>query len=262
MCDEGRVTYHDLREQRLVGPMIEGLPASWDKAIANAAKRLGVFVKDPSTIGVVLSTLHSNEDNYALAKLAKDLGAWHVFVAGKPPVPARADGKLRVADVNPNAAGVAAIAAAVGLAPAPALELAKAIPPTLRALIVLGDVLPGIEPGKLAELEVIAISAHERGPVAHARVALPAAEWAENAGTVTNAKGMVQRMHAAFAPPGSALPAWEGLVRLGHALGVKRTWAHAREVFADMVSAVPAWNGLAWQREARPLQLRFAASRG
>ena len=262
MCDEGRFTYHDLREQRLAAPLVEGLPASWDKAIASAAKRLGVHLKDPSTIGIVLSAVHSNEDNYALAKLAKDLGAWHVFVAGKPPVPARADGRLRVADVNPNAAGVAAIAAGLGLAPAPALELAKAIPPTLRALIVLGDVLPGLVPSKLTELEVIAISAHERGPVASARVALPASAWAETSGTVTNAKGHVQRMHAAFAPAGTAIPAWDAIVRLGHALGIKRSWQHAREVFEEMVSTVPAWSGQTWARDVRPLALRFAGSRG
>jgi NADH-quinone oxidoreductase subunit G len=242
--------------------LIEGLPASWDKAVAAAAKRLGVFLKDPSTIGVVLSALHSNEDNFALAKLAKDWGAWHVFVAGKPPVPARADGRLRVADVNPNNAGVQAIAEALGLAVAPSLELARNLPPTLRALVVLGDTLPGLEPGKLAELEVISISAHERGPATSARVALPAADWAENAGTITNAKGLVQRMHAAFAPAGSAIPAWEAIVRLGFATGVKRSWAHPRDVFKDMIAAVPAWKDLTWVREARPLQLRFAGSRG
>jgi NADH-quinone oxidoreductase subunit G len=262
MCDEGRSTYHELRETRLAAPMIEGLPASWDKAIASAAKRLGVFLKDPSTIGVVLSAVHSNEDNFALAKLAKDWGAAHVYVAGRPPVPARADGKLRVADVNPNAAGVAAICAALGLSATPSLELARNLPATLRALIVLGDVLPGMDASRLGELEVIAISPHERGPVTGARIALPAAAWAETAGTITNVKGMVQRMHAAFAPAGTALPAWEAIVRLGHATGVKRSWSHPREVFKDMIAAVPAWSSQTWVREVRPLQLRFAGSRG
>ncbi|HUJ62830.1 MAG TPA: 2Fe-2S iron-sulfur cluster-binding protein, partial [Kofleriaceae bacterium] len=65
MCDEGRFTYHDLREHRLAGPTVEGLPASWDRAIASAAKRLGVFLKDPAQVGVVLSATCSNEDNYA-----------------------------------------------------------------------------------------------------------------------------------------------------------------------------------------------------
>jgi NADH-quinone oxidoreductase subunit G len=262
MCDEGRFTYHALREDRLAGATVGGLPAGWDRAIDAAAKRLGVFLKDKSQIGVVLSAQHSNEDNFALARLAKEWQAWHVFSAGRPPVPARADGRLRVADVNPNTAGIKAIAEALGLQVAPSYELDKNLPPTLRALVVLGDVLPGLDAAKLQELEVISISAHERGPVPHARVALPAAAWAETASTITNDKGHVQRMHAAFSPPGQALPAWEAIVRLGHATGVKLPWKHAREVFEEMAAAVPAWNDLKWAREARPLALRFAGSRG
>jgi NADH-quinone oxidoreductase subunit G len=265
MCDEGRFTYHGLREERLAAAMIDGLPAGWDRALASAAKRLGVFLKDASQIGVVLSALHTNEDNFALASLAKQWGAGHVFVAGKPPVPARADGKLRVADVNPNANGVKAIAEALGLTVMPSFEIdapGRGLPANLRALVVLGDVLPGIDAGKLKELEVISIAAHERGPVPSARIALPAAAWAEVAGTITNAKGQVQRMHAAFAAPGQAIPAWEAIVRLAHATGVKLGWTHAREVFKDMTAAVAPWKELTWSREVRPLALRFAGSRG
>src|SRR5690606_2275331 len=162
-------------------------------------------------VGVVLSALHSNEDNFALAKLAKDWGVQQVYVAGKPPVPARADGKLRVADINPNSVGVKAIAEALGLQLVPSYELDRNVPPTLRALVILGDVFAGIDAGKLRELEVVSLSAHERGPVLHAKVALPVADWAENAGTITNLNGRVQRMHAAFAPPGVAIPAWEAV---------------------------------------------------
>jgi NADH-quinone oxidoreductase subunit G len=262
MCDEGRFTYHDLREARLAGATIEGLPAAWDRAVATAAKRLGVFLKEPAQIAVVLSAECSNEDNYALARLAKDWNVTQVFIAGEPDVPARADGRLRVADVNPNTAGVQAIAAALGLATKPSSDLDQYVPTNLRALVVLGAVLPGLDPGKLKELEVVALAAHERGPVPHARVALPIAAWAETAGTVTNVAGRVQRMHAAFAPPGTALPGWEAIVRLAHATGSKLAWTHAREVFKDMVAQIPAWKDLTWTREVRPLALRFAGSRG
>ncbi|HEX8114649.1 MAG TPA: hypothetical protein VF516_43260, partial [Kofleriaceae bacterium] len=84
-----------------------------------------------------------------------------------------------------------------------------------------------------------------------------------------SAAGLVQRMHAAFAPPGQALPAWEAIVRLASicapvtAAGAgKLSFTHAREVFKDMTQTVPAWSALTWAREARPLALRFAGSRG
>jgi NADH dehydrogenase/NADH:ubiquinone oxidoreductase subunit G len=221
-----------------------------------------MFQAHGEQLGVVLSALHTNEDNFALAKLAKAVGAGHIYIAGKPPVPARADGRLRVADVNPNAAGVKAICDALGITPIPTYELDRGVPTTLRALVVLGDVAPGLDAAKLQELEVIAIGAHERGPVAHARVALPCSAWAEHAGTITNAKGHVQRMHAAFAPPGSAIAGWDAIVRIAQAAGHKLAWTHARDVFKDMTATVPGWKDLVWQREARPLALRFAGSRG
>ena len=262
MCDEGRFTYHGLREERLASAIVDGLPASWDKAIQAAAKRLGVFLKDPSQVGVVLSALCSNEDNYALAKLAKAWGAGHVYIAGKPPVPARADGKLRVADVNPNTTGVKAICEAFGFTAIPTYELDRGLPENLRALVMLGDVVPGLDANKLKELEVISLSAHERGPVPSARVALPIAAWAEIGATTTNIKGRVQRMHAAFAPPGAALAGWDAIVRLAAATGQKLAWSHARDVFKDMTQTVAAWKDLTWQRDVRPLALRFAGSRG
>ena len=256
MCDEGRFTYHELRgveSRRLASATVDGLPAGWDRAIAAAARSIAAAQKD-GQLAVALSASATNEDNFALAKLAKAWGVTKILVAAQPQVPSRADGKLRVADVDPNAAGVAAIAGALGLTVTKTIEGA-------RVLLILGDTLD-LSSADVSQLEVIAISAHERGPVAKAKIALPSAEWAEVAGTITNNKGHVQRMHAAFPPPGQALPAWEAVVRLAQATNVKLSWTHAREVFAQMTTEVPAWKGLEWVREARPLSLRFAGSRG
>src|SRR5262249_25545406 len=229
-----------------------------------AAERL----TDGGKVAVVLSAQHSNEDNFALASLAKAWKTPHVFVAGKPPVPDRADNILRVADVNPNAAGVKAIADAMGLALKPVAELDAALASGVKAVVLLGESLSGLsaggggESGRIREVDVIALAVHERGPVSHAKVALPLAAWAETAGTVTNAAGHVQRMHAAVPPPGEAIAGWEAIVRLAQARGVEASWGQGRDVFKDMVAQVPAWKGLTWAREARPLALRFAGSRG
>ncbi|HSS00046.1 MAG TPA: 2Fe-2S iron-sulfur cluster-binding protein [Kofleriaceae bacterium] len=263
MCDEGRFTYHELREKRLAAPLIDGLPSSWDRAVSAAASLLtGIASVAPAAVGIVLSAEYSNEDNFALGKLAKAWGIATVYVAGKPAVPERADGRLRVADVNANTAGLKHITAGLGLTVKPVAQIA----PEVRMLLMLGTELPGLDAGRLRELDVIAISTHERGPVTSAKVALPAAAWAEAAGTVTNVADRVQRMHAAFPAPGLALPAWEAVVRLAHATAFGESsslgYAHAREVFKDMTQTISAWSALTWAREARPLALRFAGSRG
>lgn len=262
MCDEGRFTYHGLREQRLATATVDGLPASWETAIAKAGARLTALLSDPSQVGIVLSALHSNEDNFALGKLAKAWRVSHVFIAEKPPVGERADGRLRVADVNPNAAGVAEICAAMDLAALPTSSLDREVPSTLRAVVALGDVTPGLTAALCRELEVISIAAHERGPAMCASIALPCAAWAETSGTITNHKGIVQRMHPAFAPPGSAIAGWDAVRRIAQATGHKFNYAHARDVFQDMIGTVTAWKDLTWARDVRPLALRFAGSRG
>src|SRR5690606_18517377 len=95
MCDEGRFTYKELRQDRLVGPLVDGLPAPWDRALATAAERLlGAIESDRARVGVVFSPHHLNEDNYVLARLARDIwGLERVYVGGRAPVPERSDGK-------------------------------------------------------------------------------------------------------------------------------------------------------------------------
>ncbi len=109
---------------------------------------------------------------------------------------------------------------------------------------------------------LVAIAAHERGLAAKASVVLPAADWAEVHGTITNRQGKVQRLRAAFAPAGQALPAWEVVARLGRKLGAAFDYPTAKTVFQEMITHVPAFAGAAWGREQPTVQLRFAGSRG
>jgi NADH-quinone oxidoreductase subunit G len=268
MCDEGRFTYHELREQRVAGPVLDGLPASWERALTQAqAKLRSALDADKSKVGVVLSAQHTNEDNYLLFKLARDV--WQldrIYLGGKAPEPDRADDILRDADVNPNTAGVQAIARAGGceLLDEARLE-ADLVGGQLSALLVLGYETPLSGPAldRARQLDALVVIAHrEAGIAAETHVTLPSAMWAEVHGTITNRQGKVQRMHAAFPPPGQALPAWEVVNRLAQACDVAMGYSHPKAIFKDMVAAVDAFSGADWGVTARPIQLRFAGSRG
>ena len=265
MCDEGRFTYHELREQRLAVPTVDGLPASWERALETAGRKIAAALKTPGTIAVVLSAQASNEDNFALVRLA---AAWkaQLYVAGRAPEPGRADDKLMDADVNPNTAGVMALAP--GAQPLAALEPGINTGAT-RVVVTLGHDLPMSETalGRLRAIDLhLALASHERGAVAGAGVSLPIAAWAEHAGSFTNREGKLQRFHAAVSPPGQAVAGWEAIVRLARATNAQAspglTWAQARDLWKDMTAAVAAWKGAPWGREVRPTQLRFAGSRG
>lgn len=265
MCDEGRFTYHALREDRLAGPVVDGLPAKWETALAEAARRLKpVLSENRGAVGVVFSPQHTNEDNYVLARLARDI--WQLerfYIGGKAPVPDRADDVLRDADVNANRRGVREI---LGEPPAGAAVLEDdLLSGELEALIVLGHelTLSAEAMAKAKELAaVVTIADSELGLVRQAHVALASAAWAEVHGTVTNRQGRVQRMHAAYPPPGQALPAWQILCRLARAADAAVSFETAKAVFTEMAGKVEGFKGAQWGREVLPIQLRFANSRG
>jgi NADH-quinone oxidoreductase subunit G len=265
MCDEGRFTYHGIREERLVVATVDGLPASWDRAVAKSAALVADFKSNIAGLAVVLSAADTNEDNYALAKMAKTLGVANVYVGSRNAQPDRADDILRDADVNANMAGVKAIASAHGLTLRSSAELDAALTTgVITGAIVLGDVfsLSPAAADALSALPTIAFASHDRGTVKRATVSMPISAWAEVSGTVTNRKGLVQRLHATLHPAGQAISGWDAIARVATAASIKMSWAHARDVNKEMVSAVSAFASFTWVRDARPIQLRFAASRG
>jgi len=142
MCDEGRFSYHALRSNRVAAPFVHGLPAGWDRSLATAAELLNrSMARDRSRVAVVFSAQNCNEDNFALAKLARDV--WHLerfYVAGRPPVPGRADNILRDADVNPNRRGVTAILG--GPQPGPGVLEQDLLAGEIDTLLILGQELP------------------------------------------------------------------------------------------------------------------------
>jgi len=264
MCDEGRLEYKSLRESRLAGPVVDSLPSSWPKALEKAAALIQQALEsDRDSVAVVFSPQHTNEDNYVLAKVARE--HWQVerlYSGGKRPNPERADDILRDADVNPNRKGVHAIlgADAGGISVLEQDLLAGDI----KALIVLGDVELSDEAASAARnLELlVAMSDQTLGLAQAAHVTLPTAAWAEINGTFTNRDGLVQRLHPAFAPPGQALPAWEAIVRLARATTAALDYSTAKSVFKEMVGAVSDFENADWGKPAPIVQLRFAASRG
>ncbi len=266
MCDDGRFEYHSLREKRLAVPLENGLPSSWERALATAAAGIRKAIEsDRESLGVVLSAQHSNEANYLLAKLARDhLGASRIYIAGKKPLPSRADDKLMDADVNPNRTGVLEILGETA-AGGPATLEADLYEGTIKALLILGHDLPLNDQAvaTVAALDtLIVITDRELGITNSATTALPAAAWVENDCTTTNRDGVVQRLRAAYPPQGLALPAWEIVAKLARACDAAMDYPNARTVFDDMIANVPAFAGSKWGRHVRPIQLRFAGSRG
>ncbi|HWI22787.1 MAG TPA: molybdopterin-dependent oxidoreductase [Baekduia sp.] len=113
-----------------------------------------------------------------------------------------------------------------------------------------------------ADLVVCQDAYHPTETSSMAHVLLPAAQWPEKAGTMTNSERRVGLLRKAIEPPGEALPDWEIFARLGRALGHDEAfaWKNAAEVFAEYVRTTDGrvcdMSGLSHERlaQAGPLQ--------
>jgi ferredoxin-nitrate reductase len=90
-----------------------------------------------------------------------------------------------------------------------------------------------------AELLVCQDAYHPTETSALAHVVLPAAQWPEKDGTMTNSERRLALLRRAVAPPGEALPDWAIFARLGRALGhgERFGWRTAAEVFDEYAAS-------------------------
>lgn len=266
MCDEGRMTYHSLTEKRLVGPLVAGMPSNWKKALEKAASTIqGALENGREKLGVIFSPHHSNEENYVLAKLAKE--TWQIeklYIGGRTEEPDFADDILRKADRTPNRAGLQAILGEGNGQDLKALE-ADLIAGEITGLVIFGHELPMSDEALSVASSLdclVMVTTHEVGLAKHAEVCLPAAAWAERAGTMTNEGGRNQKMSAAYAPVGQAKPAWEIFSDLARACDSTLQYENAQKVFEEMKKAVTEFSETNWGHDVLPIQLRFAHGRG
>ena len=129
-----------------------------------------------------------------------------------------------------------------------AYELLDSLGPEggIRSLLVLGSNVAVSAPhgnnvrARLESLDFLAVSDFFLSETAQlADVVLPAAQWAEEEGTMTNLEGRVIRRHRAFDPPAEVLTDLELLQRLAARLGKERwfTYANPEAVFEELRAA-------------------------
>jgi NADH-quinone oxidoreductase subunit G len=266
MCDEGRFTYKGLGAARQAVPLLMGSPTSWDRALDEAGKRLKEAVeKSASTVGVIFSAQSTNEDLHVLARLCDSLKIGKRYLAGNPD--GWSDDILVSADKNPNTAGARAIGGSLGSLADLARDLRAGV---LTALLVVNDsggfateaIPAGVKLDLTSVSTVVVLGSHQGPLVDAAAVALPLAMWGEIDGTITNKKGMVQRLRAAREAAGDSLPGWEILAELGQRLGLNVEHDSPKKVFLEAKATHGFMKDADWGRPILPVQLRFANTRG
>ena len=282
MCDHGRLeTWKNVNaENRIKSSKIrkEGqlVEVGWDEAIAKVASELKSFGKNE--IAVLGSAFATNEDNYVLAKFAKEvLGTRNIdFCRHAEGVD---DAVLVRADKTPNAAG----AELVGIVPQEnGMDFHKIISAIkagkIKALYCLEDdvaLMPGIEEA-LSNLEFFAVHATNHSKTTqYAHVVLAASTYAEKNGTMTNFQKRVQRVRPAvttfeqdraldnfemsrwdkFAahndkwgkgPRRDARPSWKIIASIAGMMGTKYKFNNADDVFNEICQKIDGFKGLSY----------------
>lgn len=240
MCDDGMMTYKRFHEDRVItgrvrsGGRLEEV--TQDDAVEAASSELAKAAK--GSVGVILSAQHSSEDNYVLARMAKEVfGTDHVYLTGRPAW--RGDDILRHTDANPNRAGATAVADGE---PKPIAVLARDIASgAVESILSLGAPADGTD----SELESVGSVPHvnltsEAGALTSAAsVVVPVASVAETSGTFVNAEGRAQTFRKAVTAPGGIEPAWLTLVRIGRTLGWEIDYSRLGDVRSAMPKELP-----------------------
>lgn len=247
MCDEGRMSY---KRPGGLGRLLKASVGGKSVGLGDAVEALARRVREEAIgrVGFVLGAQSTNEANYALYRLGKQLGARLFACEGNDPDAPTYHDKLLVSwDKNPNTAGVNLLRThdpSVGGRDALFAALQGR---ELDMLVVLeDDVL-----GRLGDLPVATMAylgAYRVPTAAKAAYVLPVSAHVEQEGTYTNRDGRVQRLQAALDPAGDSQPAWAVVGLLGKALGRDLGADNARNAFKALASDVKVYAGLSYKK--------------
>ncbi|MCS7081698.1 MAG: 2Fe-2S iron-sulfur cluster-binding protein [Bacteroidetes bacterium] len=281
MCDEGRLSYRRLNENRLDGPHVresEGLrAASWEESLRRAAHLLRSA--PPEQIAVLASASLSLEDLYVIRRLAFEvLGTPHLdFLRHEDP--SFEDAFLRLRDRTPNRTGCELVGISPGPDGLPVQQWPQALRDgRLRLVLVFGDDPLGTGAWPVPEAgEWIVASSHWTETASRAQVLLALCTHAEATGCFVNQQGVLQRVRPAKASKGmdrtlvpemgksrldhhatpfdrwwghehyfDCRPGWELAQGLMRELGSPVDYTGPEAVFAELAQAIPALRGLSY----------------
>ena len=201
-CDEGRLNYHLINDNRLTMPLVNKgggqKEVSWQEALKAAGQ---IMAEAGEGLSVIVSASLSLEEGKALLSLQESLDIKVMLNTGKP---GWEDNILRRSDMNANTKGLTD------------LGITETLDTGIddSAVLVVFETLGSMPLPEGFPAPAIVISPSVTSAVKAAKVALPAASYAETAGTVVNFVGLSQSYSPALKPKGQALSHTEILGKL------------------------------------------------
>lgn len=254
MCDQGRLHFHTLQDNRLGACLklaAEGGHITADRSyvLTELADKLNALreSKHLDKLGIVVSPNSTNEDLYLTARFAAEVLGQRRFYSGGHPR-GDADQVLVLADKNANRTGLEALIPRDGLQSLD--RLAGDIDAgQLDALLVIGEhTLPDDLIQRLNGVSFVAALTALNAPWLNGvDLALATPLPFENTGTVVNADGRVQKLQVAVRRNKQVTPVWAIFGELAKMMGnTELQFASAKAVFAEIAVSEQPFGGLSW----------------
>ncbi len=256
MCDAGRDSLNTRRDKGLTLGVVPGPNDTVREAPAlDGLRAIAGWLKESQEgVGIALSASLTNEDAYAWARLAKELGA-KVYLLKRAGW--QGDDILRLADRDANDAGVRATLTALAPGFGDAKQLIKDAE-SLDTLIVLDNEIAAdsalVE--AISDIANVAVLTDLAGKLSEAAtVVVPLTQLHAREGTVVNCAGWVQRIAAPLKPAVTTVTPIAAAANLAHAVLGHGEHALAldftektrpAELFDRLAAAVPAFAGLSY----------------
>ncbi len=283
MCDAGRLgEYHYINDDRVLRPVVtrngQQVEVGWDEAHQDTANKLRSL--KPSEIAFIGSPFATCEENYLLAKFAREVVGTSNIDLRSYADPDFADTKLRVADRTPNTRGAREVGVRpdkVGLDLNGIIEAVKS--GRIKALYVLDQSFPVDEElaSALANLQLLVVHAWNPTPIARlAHVIFPTSTYAEKEGTFVNVNGMVQHFMPAVVTQENerimgmkmsrldkfgayndrwthgerrdCRPAWQILQSVARTLGTHWKYKWTEDIFEEIVGKIPSFKAMSYDQ--------------
>ena len=235
LCDEGRLTYHQIHDEetQITTPhaLVDGelKPIDWAQARQLLAEKLGQYVGDSDgKLGLALSAQLTTEGATSFIELAEQALQVDTYAILAAP-DGEGDKLLRVSDKNPNRAGCELVLEAYSIYDEGPAALRKAAEDGgLEHLILVGADYPEVNEAWLNALEklqtVIVFASNWNETSRKADLVIPMASYAEQDGTFVNVTGHMQRVNRALKPIGGRKTPVELVTMTAAALGLGDQW--------------------------------------
>ena len=252
ICDEGRYGFEFVdAADRLQDFEIHTGPEAGTVNAGRALHMAHAWIQDSldrcgvDSVGLLVSPRLSNEDLYAIRKLARRLGIDRIDFRNPAERPGYEDDFLIRGDKNPNTRGCLEMGLYRMETNDGAWLAEEAAKGVLKVLIVfLHDVSQAARfAGAIAGLEhLIFVGSNRNGTAGSAALVLPSAAWVEKSGSFTNFEGRVQRFERAVAPLAHALPETEIVAELAACFGIDRREFEPERLLSELRAEFPFFN--------------------